>query len=118
MPRVKTGPAKHARHKKVLAAAKGFKHARRKRFKTAHEAVMHAGQYAYVGRRLKKRDFRRLWIQRITAALHTLEAPISYSVFIKLLADNHIKLNRKMLAELAANDLPTFKTIISKVYGK
>lgn len=118
MPRVKTGPTKHARHKKVLEAAKGFQHARRKRFKTAHEAVMHAGQYAYVGRRLKKRDFRRLWIQRINAGLHACQSPISYSVFIKLLADNHIELNRKMLAELATNDLSTFKTIVSKVYGK
>jgi large subunit ribosomal protein L20 len=118
MPRVKTGPTKHARHKKVLDAAKGYLHARRKRYKTAHEAVMHAGQYAYVGRRLKKRDFRRLWIQRITAGLKTTEMPISYSVFIKLLADNHIELNRKMLAELAVNDFASFKTLVSKVYGK
>jgi large subunit ribosomal protein L20 len=118
MPRVKTGPARHARHKKVLEAAKGFQHASRKRYKTAHEAVMHAGQYAYVSRRLKKRDFRKLWIQRITAGLKACEAPVSYSVFIKLLSDNNVELNRKMLAELAATDLPAFRSIISKVYGK
>lgn len=118
MPRVKTGPTKHARHKKVLDAAKGYLHARHKRYKTAHEAVMHAGQYAYVGRRLKKRDFRKLWIQRITAGLKACEAPVSYSVFIKLLSDNQVELNRKMLAEIAANDLNSFKTIVNKVYGK
>lgn len=118
MPRVKSGPARHARHKKVLDAAKGYQAARHKRYKTAHEAVMHAGQYAYVGRRLKKRDFRRLWIQRITAGLKTTEIPVSYSVFIKLLSDNHIELDRKMLSELAFNDLPTFKSIVAKVYGK
>ncbi len=118
MPRVKTGPAKHQRHKKVLEAAKGFQHARHKRYKVAHEAVMHAGKYAYVGRRLKKRDFRKLWIQRINAGLKATEIPVSYSVFIKLLSDSHVDLNRKVLAEIAATDLPTFKAIVTKVYGK
>jgi large subunit ribosomal protein L20 len=118
MPRVKTGPAKHARHKKVLDAAKGYQHARHKRYKVAHEAVMHAGRYAYVGRRLKKRDFRSLWIERINAGLKTIDENLSYSTFIKLLADNKIELNRKMLAEIAVNDAEAFKTIVTKVYGK
>ena len=116
--RVKTGTVRKAGHKKVLKAAKGFWMTRHKKYKVAHEAVMHAGQYAYVGRRLKKRDFRRLWIQRITAGLKSTEIPVSYSVFIKLMSDNHIELDRKMLAELAFTDLPSFKTIVAKVYGK
>ncbi len=118
MPRVKTGPAKHARHKKVLEAAKGFLHARHKRYKVAHEAVMHAGRYAYVGRRLKKRDFRTLWIKRINAGLETIDPNLSYSTFIKLLGDHKIEINRKMLAELAVEDAEAFKAIVTKVYGK
>jgi len=118
MPRVKTGPAKHARHKKVLEAAKGFLHARHKRYKVAHEAVMHAGRYAYVGRRLKKRDFRTLWISRINAGLESIDPKLSYSSFIKLLADNKIELNRKIMSELAVNDPEAFKAIVVKVYGK
>jgi len=118
MPRVKTGPARHARHKKVLEAAKGFLHARHKRYKVAHEAVMHAGRYAYVGRRLKKRDFRTLWISRINAGLEAIDPKLSYSSFIKLLADNKIELNRKIMSELAVNDPEAFKTIVVKVYGK
>lgn len=118
MPRVKTGVAKHRRHKEVLKAAKGFKHASRKRYKTAHEAVMHAGQYAYIGRRLKKRDFRTLWIGRITAGLKSVEPSLSYSAFIKLLAEKNIILNRKMLSELAVNNNKAFKAIIDTVYGK
>jgi large subunit ribosomal protein L20 len=118
MPRVKTGPTKHARHKKVLSAAKGFQHSRHKRYKVAHEAVMHAGRYAYIGRRLKKRDFRKLWIGRINAGLETIDAKLSYSTFIKLLADHKIELNRKMLSEIAVNDAVSFKTIVDKVYGR
>jgi len=118
MPRIKAGVTTHRRHKKVLEAAKGFKHARHKRFKVANEAVMHAGRYAYVGRRLKKRDFRKLWISRINAGLETIEPKLSYSVFIKLLSDHKIELNRKMLAELAIQDMDGFKAVVSKVYGK
>jgi large subunit ribosomal protein L20 len=118
MPRVKSGPTKHARHKKVLDAAKGFTHANRKRFKTANEAVLHAGQYAYISRRLKKRDFRKLWITRINAGLETIDPKLSYSVFMKLVKDNQITLNRKMLSEIAVNDAASFKAIVDKVYGK
>lgn len=118
MPRVKTGVAKHHRHLKVLEAAKGFLHARHKRYKVAHEAVMHAGQYAYVGRRLKRRDFRKLWIQRINAGLNTIDEKLSYSVFINLLSVNKIEINRKMLSELAINNAEAFQAIVTRVYGK
>lgn len=118
MPRVKSGVTTHARHKKVLEAAKGFLHGRHKRYKIAHEAVMHAGRYAYVGRRLKKRDFRKLWIQRINAGLQTIDTNLSYSVFINLLSVNKIELNRKMLAELATNHNEAFTALVSKVYGR
>lgn len=118
MPRVKPGVTTHRRHKNVLEAAKGFQHARHKRYKVAHEAVMHAGRYAYVGRRLRKRDFRTLWIGRINAGLETIDPNLSYSTFIKLLGDHKIELNRKMLAELAINDADAFKAIVNKVYGR
>jgi large subunit ribosomal protein L20 len=118
MPRVKTGVVRHRRHTKVLQAAKGFQHARHKRYKVAHEAVMHAGRYAYVSRRLKKRDFRKLWIQRINAGLNTIDQNLSYSVFIKLLSDHKIEINRKMLSELALNNMEAFQAIVTKVYGK
>ncbi len=118
MPRAKTGTTRHARHKKILEQAKGYQHASRKRIKTAKEAVMHAGQYAYVGRKLRKRDFRRLWIQRINAGLKTIDSTLSYSVFINLLSEKKIEINRKMLAELAVNDMKAFEAIVTKVYGK
>lgn len=118
MPRIKPGVTTHARHKKVLNAAKGFQHARHKRFKVAHEAVLHAGKYAYVGRRLRKRDMKTLWIGRINSALRSIDTTLSYSVFVKLLKDNKIELNRKMLAEIAITDAASFKTLVSKVYGK
>ena len=118
MPRATNGVAKHHRHLKVLEAAKGFQHARHKRYKVAHEAVMHAGRYAYVGRRLKRRDFRKLWIQRINAGLTQIDEKLSYYVFIKLLSDNKIEINRKMLSELALNNPEAFQAIVTKVYGK
>lgn len=110
--RVKTGTVRRAAHKKVLKLAKGFWMTRHKRYKVAHEAVMHAGRYAYVGRRLKKRDMRRIWIVRLNAALKPFE--ISYSVFIKKLKDKKITLNRKMLSEIAINDPSTFESIVKE----
>ena len=118
MARVKTGPHRRRRHKKVLKSAKGYRLSRGRHYKTAHETVLHAGQYAYVGRKLKKRDFRRLWIQRINAGLSQIENGPSYSVFMHLLKQNQIELNRKVLSELATNDIDTFKAIVTKVYGK
>lgn len=108
--RVKTGTVRRAAHKKVLKAAKGFWMTRHKRYKVAHEAVMHAGMYAFVGRRLRRRDMRQLWITRLNAALKPFE--VKYSVFIKMLKDKNVELNRKVLSEIAINDNATFKTIV------
>ncbi len=108
--RVKTGTVRRAAHKKVLKAAKGFWMSRHKKFKVAHEAVMHAGQYAFVGRRNRRRDIRQLWISRLNAALKPFE--IKYSTFIKMMKDKKIELNRKMLSEIAINDNNTFKSIV------
>ena len=86
---------------------------RHKRFKVANEAVMHAGQYAYHGRRLRKRDLRRLWITRLNAALTPHQ--ISYSRFINALKNKKILLNRKILSELAINNPKTFNSIVDSV---
>ena len=108
--RVKTGTTRRASHKKVLKAAKGFWMTRHKRYKVAHEAVMHAGQYAYNGRRIKKRDLRQLWIVRINAALKPFN--VRYSAFIKMLKNRNITLDRKILADLAANNPESFKAVV------
>lgn len=81
-------------------------------YKVAHEALLHAGQYAYIGRRLRKRDLRRLWILRINAALR--EQGLSYSKFIPLLKKAKINLNRKMLSFLAVKDPESFKTVVDR----
>src|SRR3989344_3017094 len=100
MARVKSPSAK--RHRKILAQAKGFKHARRRRIQTAKEAVVHAGAYAYHGRKLKKRDLRSLWITRISAAVKV--EGISYSKFIAGLKKEKIEIDRKILSDLVVND--------------
>jgi len=111
--RVKTGYVRTRKHKKILKQAKGYWMTRHKRVKVAKEAVMHAGQYAYNGRRIRRRDIRKLWIVRLNAALKPFA--IKYSVFIKLLIDKKIELNRKILSEIAINDPHTFKTIVESV---
>ena len=111
MTRVKSLAAK--RHRKIKALARGYKHARRRRVKSAKEALLHAGQYSYIGRRLRKRDLRKLWIRRISAA--TQEQQISYSKFIKKMKDEKIDLDRKILADIAVNDPSTFEKIVSEV---
>lgn len=116
--RVKTGSTRHQHHHKILDLAKGHRLARSKHYKVAREEVLHAGQYAFVGRKLRKRDFRRLWNIRINAGLAQIENGPSYSLFINLLKQKHVDLNRKMLALLAAEDMPAFKQIVSFVYGK
>ncbi len=108
--RVKTGTVRRAAHKKVLKAAKGFWMTRHKRYKVAHEAVMHAGDYAFIGRRLKKRDLRKTWIVRINAALKPFD--IRYSAFIKMLKNRNIIIDRKILADLAVNNPDSFKAIV------
>ena len=109
--RVKTGFVRHRKDQKVLAKAKGYWMTRSKRYKVAHEAVMHAGQYAYNGRRIKKRDLRRLWIIRLNAALKPFD--LSYSKFIAQLKTAKIELNRLILSELAIHDPVTFEKIVS-----
>ncbi|MEE0897535.1 MAG: 50S ribosomal protein L20 [Acutalibacteraceae bacterium] len=110
MARVKGALATRKRRKKVLKLAKGYFGAKSKLFKTAKEAVMKSGNYAYIGRRLKKRDFRRLWITRISAAAKM--NGMNYSTFMNGLNKAGIEINRKMLADLAVNDMKGFETLV------
>lgn len=112
MSRVKSGTHRHNRHKKLLALTAGYRMTKNRLYKVAHEAMMHAGQYAYIGRKNRKRDFRTLWIARISAAVKAVEASLNYSTFIKQLTVAKIQLNRKMLAELAVHDLDTFSAVV------
>lgn len=112
MPRVKTGYTRKRRHNKVLKANKGFTGTNRRLYKRASEAHLHSGHYQYVGRKLKKRDMRRLWIVRINAGLSQINETFQYSRFINLLAKANIAINRKMLAELAVNNFNAFKEIV------
>jgi large subunit ribosomal protein L20 len=107
MARVKRGVIAGRRHKKILKKAKGYYNARRKVFRVAKQAVIKAGQYAYVGRRLKKRDYRALWIQRINAAAR--REGMSYSTFMHGLKLAGIELDRKVLADIAVRDAETFR---------
>ena len=115
MPRAKTGVVRHRRHKKVLESNKGYRGANNRLYKRAHEAYLHAGQYAYIGRRLRKRDFRKLWILRISAGLKMIDPSFMYSRFIKALKDHKVELDRKMLSQLAATQFNSFKTIVETV---
>lgn len=115
MPRVKTGTTRKNRHKKVLKLTKGFRGTNNRLFKRAQEALLHAGKYAYIGRKLRKRDFRKLWITRISAAVKEAEPSYNYSSFLKDLKTAKIELNRKMLSELAINDFNAFKEVVKKV---
>ncbi|MCI7003753.1 MAG: 50S ribosomal protein L20 [Eubacteriales bacterium] len=97
----------------ILKQAKGYRGSKSKLYRVAREAVMKSGQYAYVGRRLKKRNFRSLWIQRINAACH--QNDISYSKFMYGLKQANIGLNRKILADMAVNDAEGFKALVAQV---
>lgn len=97
----------------ILKQAKGYRGAKSKLYRVAREAVMKSGQYAYVGRKLKKRNFRSLWIQRINAACH--QNDISYSKFMFGLKQANIGLNRKILADMAVNDAEGFKALVAQV---
>jgi len=112
MPRVKRGVTSHARHKKVLGRAKGYYNARRKTIKAAKQAVMKAGQYAYRDRRVRKREFRALWIARINAGAR--ECGLSYSRFMNGLKKAAIEVDRKILADIAVHDKKTFATLADK----
>jgi large subunit ribosomal protein L20 len=112
MPRVKRGVTAHARHKKILKRAKGYRGARSRTFKTANQAVMKAGQYAYRDRRQKKRQFRALWIARINAAAR--ECGLSYSRFINGLLRAAVEVDRKVLADIAVHDSKAFSVLAEK----
>lgn len=114
MSRTKTGFARRRSHKKVLARTKGFRMTKNRLIKVAIEADLHAGQYAYAGRRLRKRDFRRLWITRLTAAVKSIDAKLNYSGFIKSLKTKNILLDRKVLADIALKDEKTFEAIVKQ----
>ncbi len=109
MARVKRGVTAHARHKKVLKAAKGYYGARSRTFRVAVQAVTKAGQYAYRDRRQKKRQFRALWIVRINAAAR--QHDLSYSQLINGLKKANIEIDRKVLSDLAINDKVAFQAI-------
>ena len=113
MARVKTAKITRKKHKKVLKMAKGYYGAKSIRFRMAKQAVMKSGQYAYVGRKLKKRDFRRLWIARINAAARA--NGVNYSTLINGMKKNEINVNRKMLAEMAVNDPKAFGEIVAAI---
>ena len=112
MARVKRGVTAKARHKKVLGEAKGYYGARSKLFKTAKQAVIKAGQYAYRDRRQKKRQFRALWIARINAAARL--NGMSYSRFMNGLSRAEIDLDRKVLADIAVHDSSAFSVLAEK----
>jgi large subunit ribosomal protein L20 len=112
MARVKRGIMRHKRHKKIIEKASGYWGRKGNVFSRAHEQVMKSGQYAFRDRRAKKRDFRRLWIARITAAC--TECDIKYSQLIDGLTKGGIQVNRKMLSELAIADMPAFKAIVEQ----
>ena len=113
MPRVKRGTVRRAKRKKLLARAKGFYQTKSKLYRAAKESVDTAAKYAYVGRKNKKREYRRLWVVRINAAAR--EHGLTYSQLIRGLKVAGSSLDRKMLAELAVNDPAAFGSIVAKV---
>jgi len=112
MARVKRGVTAHARHKKVLKEAKGYYGARRKVYRVAKQAVIKAGQYSYRDRRQRKRQFRQLWIVRINAAARMFG--LSYSRFMDGLNKAEVEVDRKVLADLAVNDIAAFGALAEK----
>src|SRR5690606_37616821 len=115
MARVKRGVQARRRHKKIISQAKGYYNARRKVFRVAKQAVIKAQQYAYIGRKQKKRNFRALWITRINAAARI--NGLSYSRFINGLQKAGITLDRKVLADIAVNDPAGFTALAEKAKG-
>ena len=112
MARVKGAMSTRKRHKKILKLAKGYRGAKSKLYRTANQAVMKSLVYSYIGRKQKKRDFRKLWIARINAAARM--NGISYSRFMNGIKKADITLNRKMLAEIAVSDAEAFKALVEK----
>ncbi len=113
MPRSTNAVARKKRRKKIMKMAKGYYGARRTQYTVAKNAVEKALQYAYIGRKLKKRNFRSLWIQRINAAAR--QHGLNYSQFMGLIHKNNIELNRKVLADLAMNHSEAFEALVKKI---
>lgn len=113
MSRVKRGTTVKAKHKRILAKTKGFRHGRKNLVKLARQADTKAGQYAYRDRRVKKRDFRRLWIVQINAACRL--NGIKYSIFMNGLKNKKIELDRKVLSQIANENPEEFKKLVEKV---
>lgn len=116
MSRVKSGVVTRARHKKIIKSAKGYYGRRKNTFRIANQAVEKAGQYSYRDRKVRKREFKSLWIQRINAGcrLHGLK----YSQFINGLKRINLNLNRKVLSDLASNEPNVFKKIVDQITSK
>ena len=115
MSRVKRGMVSRRKHNKIYDLAKGYRGTRSRLIKTATEAVLHADQYAYHGRKRKKRDFRRLWIARIGEAVK--EEGYSYSRFIQALKETNIELDRKILANLITDNREAFTSVVKEAFG-
>lgn len=113
MTHVKRGMVSRRKHKKILKLTKGYLALKSRAVRVAKQASLHAGQYAYHGRKLRKRDFRSLWITRIGEAVK--QEGLSYSVFINRLKKAKIELDRKILSDLVVNDPTTFKLVVDKV---
>lgn len=113
MARVKRGIVSRRKHKKLLGLTKGYRGTKSKLIKVAHEAALHAGAYAFHGRKLKKRDFRSLWITRIGEAAK--QEGLSYSVLMNKLKKGNVQLDRKILSDLVLNDPQAFKIIVDSV---
>ena len=113
MPRVKRGVTARARHKKIIALAKGYRGRRNNVYRVAKQAVMRSGQYAYRDRRNKKRDFRALWIARINAA--SRESGMKYSTFMGALKKAMVEIDRKVLSDMAVFDMPAFNALVQRV---
>jgi len=117
MSRIKRGTIAHKRRKYLLSRAKGYLGRANKNFRAAKERLLHADKHAYISRRLRKREFRRLWITRINGALDQINSNLNYSRLMNLLAKSGSRLNRKSLSEIAIRDLETFRSLVNSLKG-
>ncbi|MEI6690631.1 MAG: 50S ribosomal protein L20 [bacterium] len=115
MTRVTNGPAKRARHNKVLARTSGFRMSKNRLWKVAHESYLHALDYAFTGRKNRKRDFRVMWNIRLNAGLRAIDATYTYSKFICDAKKACVTINRKLMAHLAVTDTNAFKAVVDTV---
>lgn len=115
MARVKGGKTSNKRRKNILAMAKGYRFGRSTKKRMAKEAIFHAGKYAFAHRRDKKNDFRKLWNVRLNAGLRSLDGGMSYSKFIGTMNKKGVRVNRKMLSELAAKNPESFARVVKQI---